>query len=56
MTTPEGPATLPWNEKVERMVNVLGAELPAAFTDGTESIDLERVAERLLVAIGDANV
>lgn len=53
MTTSEGPATLPWDEKVERMVDILRAAFGRAFDENEP--DFARIAESLLVSIGDAN-
>ncbi len=49
---PEGPAAFPWAEKVRRMANVLRDD--DHYTGDTEQA--ERLAERLLVVMGDANV
>lgn len=42
----EGPTTLPWDEKIRRIVAVLPDDIENA----------EKLAEHILVAIGDANV
>lgn len=44
----EGPAALPWAEKVRRMVAVM-------VDHGLPEEGADRFAEDLLVAIGDAN-
>lgn len=48
----EGPSTLPWAEKVRRVADIL----QDLHTSWFRREDIERDAERILTAIGDANV
>jgi hypothetical protein len=48
-------ADLTWAEKVRRIVSVLTEDHIVTRKSEADTLDLDRLAEHILVAIGDAN-